>query len=132
MALRVLPSNFQGVQFNASGDPVHYLSPPKGITQSEQKTLVDAINALNLEKDAVVNDPEIATRIQQYEMAFRMQASVPELMDWDHEPQHVLDLYGAKPGDGSYASNCLMARRLAEKGVRFIQLYHRGWVITAM
>ena len=122
-----LPSNFQGVQFNASGDPVHYLSPPKGITQSEQKTLVDAINALNLEKDAVVNDPEIATRIQQYEMAFRMQASVPELMDWDHEPQHVLDLYGAKPGDGSYASNCLMARRLAEKGVRFIQLYHRGW-----
>ena len=122
-----LPSNFQGVQFNTSGDPDHYLSPPKGITQSKQKTLVDAINALNLEKDAVVNDPEIATRIQQYEMAFRMQASVPELMDWDHEPQHVLDLYGAKPGDGSYASNCLMARRLAEKGVRFIQLYHRGW-----
>jgi len=122
-----LPSNFQGVQFNASGDPVHYLSPPQGVSQSDQRKLIQAINALNQEHDAVVDDPEIATRIQQYEMAFRMQASVPELMDWQSEPQHILDLYGATPGDGSYASNCLMARRLAEKGVRFIQLYHRGW-----
>ena len=122
-----LPSNFQGVQFNASGDPVHYVSAPPGVRDSEQRRLVNAINALNLEKDTVVNDPEIATRISQYEMAFRMQASVPELMELKDEPQHVLDMYGAEAGDGSFASNCLLARRLAERGVRFIHLYHRGW-----
>jgi hypothetical protein len=122
-----LPSNFQGVQFNASGDPVHYVSAPPGVKDTEQRRLVDAINALNLEKDAVVDDPEIATRISQYEMAFRMQASVPELMDLKEEPQHILDMYGAEAGDGSFASNCLLARRLAERGVRFIHLYHRGW-----
>ena len=122
-----LPSNFQGVQFNASGDPVHYVSAPPGVKNSEQRRLVDAINALNMEKDAVVDDPEIATRISQYEMAFRMQASVPELMDLKEEPQHILDMYGAEAGDGSFASNCLLARRLAERGVRFIHLYHRGW-----
>jgi hypothetical protein len=122
-----LPSNFQGVQFNASGDPVHYVSAPPGVKNAEQRRLVDAINALNLEKDAVVDDPEIATRISQYEMAFRMQASVPELMDLQGEPQHILDMYGAEAGDGSFASNCLLARRLAERGVRFIHLYHRGW-----
>ena len=77
--------------------------------------------------DETVDDPAISTRISQYEMAFRMQTSVPELTDISKEPQHVLDMYGAKPGDGSYASNCLLARRLAERGVRFIQLYHRGW-----
>ena len=122
-----LPSNFQGVQFNASGDPVHYVSAPPGVTDNEQRRLVNAINALNLEKDTVVNDPEIATRISQYEMAFRMQASVPELMELKEEPQHILDMYGAEAGDGSFASNCLLARRLAERGVRFIHLYHRGW-----
>jgi hypothetical protein len=122
-----LPSNFQGVQFNASGDPVHYVSTPAGVKDSEQRRLVDAINALNREKDAIVDDPEIATRIGQYEMAFRMQASVPELMDLKGEPKHMLDLYGAEAGDGSFASNCLLARRLAERDVRFIQLYHRGW-----
>ncbi|MDG1892731.1 MAG: DUF1501 domain-containing protein [Verrucomicrobiota bacterium] len=122
-----LPSNFQGVQFNASGDPVHYVSTPAGVKDSEQRRLVDAINALNREKDSIVDDPEIATRIGQYEMAFRMQASVPELMDLKGEPKHMLDLYGAEAGDGSFASNCLLARRLAERDVRFIQLYHRGW-----
>ena len=122
-----LPSNFQVVQFNASGDPVHYVSAPPGVKDAEQRRLVNAINALNLEKDAVVDDPEIATRISQYEMAFRMQASVPELMDVQGEPQHILDMYGAEAGDVSFASNCLLARRLAERGVRFIHLYHRGW-----
>jgi hypothetical protein len=89
--------------------------------------VVKAVNQINLRHDALENDPEIATRIIQYEMAFRMQASVPELMDAGKEPQHVLDLYGCKPGDGSFASNCLAARRLAERGVRFIQLYHKDW-----
>lgn len=122
-----LPSNFQGVQFNANGDPVHYVSSPPGVHNNEQRRLVDAINALNREKDILVSDPEIATRISQYEMAFRMQTSVPELMELKDEPKHILDMYGAEAGDGSFASNCLLARRLAERGVRFIHLYHRGW-----
>jgi hypothetical protein len=122
-----LPSNFQGVQFNANGDPVHYVSSPPGVKNSEQRRLVDAINALNREKDNLVSDPEIATRISQYEMAFRMQTSVPELMELKDEPKHILDMYGAEAGDGSFASNCLLARRLAERGTRFIHLYHRGW-----
>lgn len=122
-----LPSNFQGVQFNASGDPVHYVSSPPGVKNSDQRRLVDAINALNREKDNLVSDPEIATRISQYEMAFRMQTSVPELMELKDEPKHILDMYGAEAGDGSFASNCLLARRLAERGTRFIHLYHRGW-----
>src|SRR4029453_12679444 len=89
--------------------------------------VVQAVNALNAKFDTVADDPEIATRIAQYEMAFAMQASVPELMDMSKEPASVLELYGCKPGDGSFASNCLLARRLAERGSRFIQLYHRGW-----
>ena len=92
-----------------------------------QGKLVDAITALDRHRNRTINDPETATRIAAYEMAFRMQTSVPDLMDVSKEPQHVLDMYGAKPGDGSYASNCLLARRLAERGVRFIHLYHRGW-----
>ena len=122
-----LPSNFQGVQFNSNGDPVHYVSSPPGVKTKEQRRLVDAINALNREKDSLVSDPEIATRISQYEMAFRMQTSVPELMELKDEPKHILEMYGAEAGDGSFASNCLLARRLAERGVRFIHLYHRGW-----
>lgn len=122
-----LPSRFQGVQFNASGDPVYYVRNPKGVDTKNQRRLVDTVAAMNRHRDAAVNNPEIATRIAAYEMAFRMQMSVPELMDVSNEPQHVLDMYGAKPGDGSYASNCLLARRLAERGVRFIHLYHRGW-----
>ncbi|MBL9153432.1 MAG: DUF1501 domain-containing protein [Verrucomicrobiales bacterium] len=122
-----LPSRYQGVEFNASGDPVHYVRNPAGISGRQQAALVDTVKALDRKRNALVENPEIDTRIAAYEMAFRMQASVPELMDLSKEPQSVLDLYGAKPGDGSYASNCLLARRLAERGVRFIHLYHRGW-----
>jgi hypothetical protein len=122
-----LPSRFQGVEFNSSGDPVHYVGNPKGVSASQQAALVDAIRQLDQKRNAVVANPEIDTRIAAYEMAFRMQTSVPGLMDISKEPQSVLDAYGAKPGDGSYASNCLLARRLAERGVRFIHLYHRGW-----
>src|SRR5204862_4133269 len=92
-----------------------------------QRDVVDTVQALNRLQNSVIDDPEIATRISQYEMAFRMQTSVPELVDISREPKEVLDLYGAQPGDGSFASNCLLARRLAERGVRFIQLYHRDW-----
>lgn len=122
-----LPSRFQGVPFHAKGDPVLYVGNPKGVSRDDQKAVVDTVNALNRVHDEEVDDPEIAARIAQYEMAFKMQASVPGLMDVGNEPQHVLDSYGAKPGDGSFASNCLLARRLAERGTRFIQLYHRGW-----
>lgn len=122
-----LPSRFQGVEFNASGDPVHYVRNPKGVTTPQQRRLVDTIQALNRERFAAAPHPEIETRIAAYEMAFRMQASVPELMDFSDEPASALELYGATPGDGSFASNCLLARRLAERGVRFIHLYHRGW-----
>jgi len=122
-----LPSRYQGVEFNSAGDPVHYVSNPKGISAEQQSALVDAISKLDRKRNSIVANPEIDTRIAAYEMAFRMQTSVPGLMDISKEPQRVLDLYGAKPGDGSYASNCLLARRLAERGVRFIQLYHRGW-----
>jgi hypothetical protein len=122
-----LPSRFQGVKFNSVGDPVLYIKNPQGVDTSIQDASIGAINRLNrIEYDAV-KDPEVLTRIAQYEMAFKMQSSVPGLMDTSKEPQHVLDMYGAKPGDGSFASNCLLARRLAERGVRFIQLYHRDW-----
>ncbi|MBI3417390.1 MAG: DUF1501 domain-containing protein [Verrucomicrobia bacterium] len=122
-----LPSRFQGVKFQSKGDPVLYIKNPPGVSADAQREIVDVVNNLNrLEHDAI-QDPEILTRINQYEMAFKMQASVPGLMDVSAEPQHILDLYGAKPGDGSFASNCLLARRLAERGVRFIQLYHRDW-----
>jgi hypothetical protein len=122
-----LPSKYQGVQLRAQGDPVLYLTNPNGITREQQGHDVAAINALNRKLDAVVDDPEIATRISQYEMAFQMQASVPELMDVRGEGPKTLELYGCQPGDGSFASNCLLARRLAERGTRFIQLYHRDW-----
>src|SRR5206468_3512783 len=118
-----LPSKYQGVQLRAQGDPVLYLNNPNGITRERQGSDVSAINALNRQHDALVDDPEIATRIAQYEMAFQMQASVPELMDVSSEGAKTLELYGCQPGDGSFASNCLLARRLAERGVRFIQLY---------
>ncbi len=123
-----LPSQFQGVQFQSKGDPVHYVGNPEGVCQSTQRQVIDEVNRLNgmLAEDHF--DPEIQTRISQYELAFRMQTSVPELTDFKSEPPHVLDLYGVtRPGDGSFASNCLLARRLAERGARFIQLYHRAW-----
>ena len=122
-----LPSKFQGVKFNSVGDPVLYIDTPKGLGGELQKASIDTITALDREQYSALKDPEILTRVAQYEMAFRMQASVPDLVDMGKEPQSVLELYGAKPGDGSFASNCLLARRLAERGVRFIQLYHRDW-----
>ena len=122
-----LPSKFQGVNLRGKGDPVLYLGTPPGVTRNQQGDLVEAINSINAKYDTIVDDPEISTRIAQYEMAFKMQASVPELMDIKSEPEKILDLYGCKPGDGSFASNCLLARRLAERGVRFIQLYHKDW-----
>ncbi|MDB6028297.1 MAG: hypothetical protein JWM68_4520 [Verrucomicrobiales bacterium] len=123
-----LPSKFQGILFQSKGEAVHYVGNPDGVCQSTQRQVVEEINRLNgiLAEDHV--DPEIQTRISQYELAFKMQSSVPELTDFATEPQHVLDMYGIKePGDGTFASNCLMARRLAERGVRFIQVYHRAW-----
>ena len=122
-----LPSEFQGVEFNSVGQPVHYVKSPAGVSRKDQHQLIDTINSLNQIRQKQTGDREIAARISAYELAFRMQTSVPELVDISDEPQSVLDMYGAKPGDGSYASNCLLARRLAERGVRFIQLYHRGW-----
>jgi hypothetical protein len=122
-----LPSRFQGVEFNSTGDAVHYVSSPKGVSIEQQQKLVQTIQQLDAHRNETVRNPEIETRIAAYEMAFKMQTSVPELMDFSDEPKHVVDMYGAKPGDGSYASNCLLARRLVERGVRFIHLYHRGW-----
>jgi hypothetical protein len=122
-----LPSRFQGVRFYSKGEPVLYLDDPDGATQGDQRTLIDAVSGLNGLQHAATQDPEILTRIAQYEMAFRMQTSVPELMDLSKEKPETLEMYGAHPGDGSFASNCLLARRLAERGVRFIQLYHRDW-----
>jgi len=123
----VLPSRFQGVKLNSVGDPVLYIQNPAGLNAESQKDSIDAINALNRMQHSALQDPEILTRIAQYEMAFKMQASVPGLMDMRDEPPRVLEMYGARPGDGSFASNCLLARRLVERGVRFVQLYHRDW-----
>jgi len=123
----LLPSRFQGVLFRSKGDTVLYLSNPQGVSRDQQQDVVDAVGKLNAMQNSLVDDPEIATRITQYEMAFRMQASVPELMDLSGESRETLEMYGTQGSDGSYAANCLLARRLAERGVRFIQLYHRDW-----
>ncbi len=123
-----LPSEHQGVKFRHSGDPVLYLSNPSGIERSNRRHMLDAIRELNQIRAREFGDPEIETRISQYEMAYRMQASVPELTDLSNEPDSIFEMYG--PGSrkpGTYAANCLLARRLLEKDVRFIQLYHRGW-----
>ncbi|MFN3651343.1 MAG: DUF1501 domain-containing protein [Armatimonadota bacterium] len=122
-----LPSRFQGAHFHSKGDPVLYLTSPDGVSRGDQGSLVDAVSALNGVRHRRTQDPEILTRIAQYELAFKMQASVPELMDVRNEKAGMLERYGAQPGDGTFASNCLLARRLAERGVRFIQLYHRDW-----
>lgn len=122
-----LPSQFQGVEFSSAGDPVNFVRNPKGFSRKQQSALINSIGKLNRLQDDRISNPEIAARIKAYELAFKMQTSVPELTDFSDEPQSTLDMYGAKPGDGSFASNCLLARRLAERGVRFIQLYHRGW-----
>jgi len=122
-----LPGKHQGVHLRGQGDPVLYVRNPKGVTDGRQKDVIEAVAKLNQLENEMVDDPEIATRISQYELAFRMQSGVPDLVDFSKETQKTLDLYGTKGGDGSFASNCLLARRLAERGVRFIQLYHRDW-----
>jgi Protein of unknown function (DUF1501) len=122
-----LPSRFQGVELRSKGDPVLYVNRPAGVSLAQQHEVVDSIAQLNKLEENALEDPEIATRIAQYELAFKMQTSIPELVDIADEPQHVLDLYGTKGADGTFAANCLLARRLAERGVRFIQLYHRDW-----
>ena len=122
-----LPTVHQGIEFRSQGDPVLYLSNPKGVSPAERRLVVEAVNDLNQAALDDVGDPEIATRISQYEMAYRMQASVPELMDIASEPKRIHEMYGTKPGKTSFANNCLLARRLVERGVRFVQLFDQGW-----
>jgi hypothetical protein len=123
-----LPSKYQGVALRSSGDPVLYLSNPPGVDAESRRRMLDALAELNQKELATVGDPEINTRIAQYEMAYRMQTSVPELTDMSNEPKHVLDMYGPDVHTpGTVASNCLLARRLAERNVRFIQIFQRGW-----
>ena len=122
-----LPSRFQGVNFRSKGDAVLYLNKPNGVSAEQQDDVVRAVQALNKNLAGSMDDPEIATRISQYEMAFKMQTSVPDLMEISKEPANILELYGTKGSDGTFAANCLLARRLAQRGVRFIQLYHRDW-----
>src|SRR5437016_2296952 len=122
-----LPSLHQGVMFRNTGDPVLYLSNPKGVDEQLQRDSLDSIRRLNEMHLGEVGDPEIATRINSFEMAYRMQSSAPELMDISKEPKHVLEMYGAEPGKASFASSCLLARRLVERGVRFVQIFHEAW-----
>ena len=123
-----LPSQHQGVVFQASGDPVLFLSNPQGVSHDSRKKMLDLVTKLNQKHAAEIGDPEIQTTIAQQEMAFRMQASVPQLTDLSSEPQPILDMYGPEVHkSGSFARNCLLARRMVERDVRFVQLYHRGW-----
>jgi uncharacterized protein (DUF1501 family) len=122
-----LPTIYQGVPFRKSGDPVLFLSNPAGVTPAMQRQTLDLIKDLNEQHLANVGDPEIATRINSFEMAYRMQASAPELMDVSKESPETLKMYGVEPGKPSFAMNCLLARRLIERGVRFVQLFHEGW-----
>lgn len=122
-----LPTFYQGVQFRSQGDPILYVSDPPGMSKQDRRRSLDALRDLNqMELDAV-GDPEISTRINSFEMAYKMQTSAPELMEISKEPEHIHKLYGTEPGKVSFANNCLLARRLIERGVRFVQLYHRGW-----
>ena len=122
-----LPTVHQGIEFRSQGDPVLFLSNPGGVTSEDRRQTVDAVKHLNQLRLADVGDPEIATRISQYEMAYRMQTSVPELMDISKESKEVHELYGTQPGKTSFANNCLLARRMVERGVRFVQLFDQGW-----
>ena len=122
-----LPTVYQGVQCRTAGDPVLYVSDPSGMNREIRKNTIEAINQINEQAYQEVKDPEILTRISQYEMAFKMQMSVPEVMDVGKEPQYILDMYGVKKGEGSFAMNCLLARKLVESGVRFVQLFDWGW-----
>jgi len=122
-----LPTVYQGVSFRSTGDPVLFLSNPSGVDERLQRDSIDAVNGLNQLHQKAVGDPEITTRIKSFEMAFRMQSSAPELMNLAGEPKHILELYGAKPGEASFANNCLLARRMVERGVRFVELFHESW-----
>lgn len=122
-----LPGEHQGVQFLSSGDPVLYARNPAGVTAADQRRVIETVQQLNRGRQQTLRDPEIETRIRQYELAFKMQMSVPELTDLSDESQQTLEMYGTPGTDGSFAGNCLLARRLIERGVRFVQLYHRGW-----
>ena len=122
-----LPTSFQGVPFRGGGEPILDLTSPKGVSPARQRQTIDAIRDLNLRRAMETGDPEINTRIAAYEMAYRMQSSAPELIDLSGESQATLDLYGVEPGKPSFARNCLLARRLVERGVRFVQLYHTNW-----
>jgi hypothetical protein len=122
-----LPSTYQGVEFRSQGDPVLFLTNPEGVSERARRESLDLLKKLNEEHLASNGDPEIATRIASYEMAYKMQSSVPDLVDIAKEPQSVHEMYGTQPGKKSFANNCLLARRLVQRGVRFVQLYHRGW-----
>ena len=122
-----LPGHHQGVEFYGTGMPLNFVRSPAGVSQQNQRRTLDAIARLNQLHDHEVGDPEIATRLAQYELAFKMQTSVPELADFSDESASIQEMYGVSQPDGSFASNCLMARRMAERGVRFVQLYHTGW-----
>ena len=122
-----LPSKHQGTTFRTSGDPVLHITNPPGVSRSERRRQLDLLKWMNQRRHDAVNDPEISTRIAQYELAYRMQVAVPELTDISSEPESVRQFYGAEPGKASFANNCLLARKLAERGVRFIQLYDKGW-----
>jgi hypothetical protein len=122
-----LPTVYQGVEFRSQGDPVLFLTNPPGVDAKSRRDSLDLLKSLNQDHLQATGDPEIATRINSYEMAYRMQSSVPDLVDISHEPQSIHELYGTEPGKKSFANNCLLARRLVERGVRFVQLYHRGW-----
>jgi hypothetical protein len=122
-----LPSIYQGTLFRNIGDPVLYLSNPKGVDERMQRDTLESIKKLNQKHFDLVGDPEVATRINSYEMAYRMQSSAPELMDLSKEPKNILEMYGAEPGKSSFANSCLLARRLSERGVRFVQIFHEAW-----
>ncbi|MEJ7618690.1 MAG: DUF1501 domain-containing protein, partial [Pyrinomonadaceae bacterium] len=122
-----LPTLYQGVPFRRTGDPILSLSNPRGITREMQRQTLDTLKAINEHHLDLTGDQEIATRVSAFEMAYRMQSSAPELMDLSKEPAHILEMYGAEPGKPSFANNCLLARRLVERGVRFVQLYHEAW-----
>jgi hypothetical protein len=122
-----LPTVYNGVMFRSQGEPILYLSNPKGVDAKIQRDTLDSIKTLNEKHLGVIGDPEISTRINSFEMAYRMQTSAPELMDISKEPKHILDMYGVEPGKPSFAMNCLLARRLVERGVRFVELFHESW-----
>ena len=122
-----LPSVYQGVQCRSEGDPVLFINDPAGMDRDLRKASIDAINEVNQQQYEEYKDPEILSRIAQYEMAYKMQISVPEVMNINDEPQYIHDMYGTKPGNGSFANNVLLARKLVEKGVRFVQLFDWGW-----